>query len=117
MASHDPNVKEVLHTAVGYAKLDHGLVLLCDNCLSGISPDTWCRKTEQRGKVDEIRGGGDGITESDVNLEINASPAKRGPEPNPDSFVFLVPSNWFSGHGLCMKAKAIVVIQRNFEST
>jgi len=91
--------------------MDHGLVFLCDDCLSGTCPDTWCREIEQRWKIDDIRGGGNGITESDVNLEINTSPAKRDPEPNPDSFVFLVLANWLSDHGLCMEAKAIVVIQ------
>jgi hypothetical protein len=89
------------------------LVFLSDNCLSGICPDTRRREIEQRWKVDDVRGEGNGIIESDVDLEINASSAKCNPEPNPDSFVFLVFSNWLSGHGFCMEAKAIVVIQLN----
>ena len=111
LLGHDPDVKEVLHSGVGYAKLDHGLVFLCDDRLSGICPDAWCRKTQQRWKVDDFWGGGNGIAKADVDLEINAGPAQRNPEPNPDSFIFLVLTNWLSGHGFCMEAKPIGVIQ------
>ena len=107
LLGHDPDVKEVLHPAVGDAKLDHGLILLRDDRLSGICPDTWCREVEQRWEVDDIRGGGNRIAKADINLEIDPGLAQRNPKPNPDSFVLLVLANRLGGHGVCIEAKSV----------